>query len=119
MAVEAVTLAIDARQTSSVAPARDTGPAATNAGVAEASSLSEQDVADAARQLQSHLNGAGKSAQFTVDYLSGLAVVTVRDSESGNVIRQIPNAEAVRLARLLGAGEQGPAAGAMILDLTV
>jgi flagellar protein FlaG len=74
-------------------------------------------VAAAVAQIQQHLDSLSASSQFSVDYLSGLDVVTVRDTNTGEVIRQIPSAEAVRLAQLLRKGDlSGPTA---FLDITV
>ncbi|MEP7242553.1 MAG: flagellar protein FlaG [Gammaproteobacteria bacterium] len=53
-------------------------------------------------QIDSYLRSVGRTLDFTVDEQSGHPIITVRDS-SGEVIRQIPNEEALRLARSLGA----------------
>jgi flagellar protein FlaG len=42
--------------------------------------------------------------QFSVDSASGRTVVSVRDMATGDVIRQIPSEEALRLAQALGSG---------------
>ena len=56
----------------------------------------------AAEQIDSYLKSTGRELRFSVDEATGETVVTVRDSVSGDVIRQIPNAEALRLAHALG-----------------
>jgi flagellar protein FlaG len=56
----------------------------------------------AAEQIESYLRATGRELRFSVDEATGETVVTVRDSVSGDVIRQIPNAEALRLAQALG-----------------
>lgn len=56
----------------------------------------------AAAQIEAYLKSTGRELQFSVDEVTGDTVVTVRDAQSGEVIRQIPNAEALRLARALG-----------------
>lgn len=56
----------------------------------------------AAAQIEAYLKANGRELKFTVDEPSGEIVVTVRDSRSGEVIRQIPSDEALRLARALG-----------------
>ena len=55
-----------------------------------------------AAQLESYLRSVGRSLQFSIDSESGRTVVSVRDSSTGDLIRQIPNAEAMRLAQSLG-----------------
>jgi len=55
-----------------------------------------------AAELQSYVNSNGRELEFRVDESSGLTVVTVRNSQTGDLIRQIPSDEAVRIARALG-----------------
>src|SRR5437764_310619 len=66
-------------------------------------------VTEAVSSLQQHLDSLSQGAQFSVDYLSGLDVVTVRDTNTGEIIRQVPGAEAVRLAQLLRKGDMSGA----------
>ena len=56
----------------------------------------------AAQQIESYLKDSGRELRFSIDDESGRTVVTVRDSVTGDVVRQIPNEEALRLARSLG-----------------
>jgi flagellar protein FlaG len=56
----------------------------------------------AAEQIETYLKSSGRELQFSVDEDTGRTIITVRDSVSGEVIRQIPNDEALRLARSLG-----------------
>jgi len=56
----------------------------------------------AAAQIESYLKSTGRELSFSVDEATGHTVITVRDSASGEVVRQIPNAEALRLAQALG-----------------
>jgi flagellar protein FlaG len=56
----------------------------------------------AAEQIQSYLQSVGRELQFSVDESTGRTVVTVRDSNTGEIVRQIPDAEALRLAQSLG-----------------
>jgi flagellar protein FlaG len=55
-----------------------------------------------ARQIESYLKANGRDLQFSVDSETGQTVITVRDSSTGEVIRQIPNAEALRISQALG-----------------
>jgi flagellar protein FlaG len=66
----------------------------------------------AAERLQQFVKESGRDLRFSVDDQAGVIVVRVVDQSSGDVIRQIPSEEALRLARSL------PAAGdvSSILD---
>jgi len=63
----------------------------------------EETTAAVAQQLESYLRSVGRSVQFSIDSESGETVVSIRDAATGEVIRQIPSAEALRLAESLGA----------------
>lgn len=62
----------------------------------------QETVAAVAAQLESYLRSVGRELQFSVDSASGETVVRVRDPSTGDVIRQIPSEEALRLAQSLG-----------------
>jgi len=51
------------------------------------------------RQIDSFLRSINKSVQFRVDQATGEMVVTIRDDETGEVIRQVPGEEALRVAQ--------------------
>lgn len=53
----------------------------------------------AAKQIDSYLKSVGRELEFRVDEDTGMTVVTVRETATGDVIRQIPNAEVLELAR--------------------
>ena len=55
----------------------------------------------AAAQIDSYLKSVGRELEFRVDEDTGMTVVTVRETASGDVIRQIPNEEVLQLARSL------------------
>lgn len=56
----------------------------------------------AAAQIETYLRSIGRALEFSVDDTTGRTVVTVRDSATGETIRQIPSEEALRLAQALG-----------------
>jgi len=62
----------------------------------------QETTAAVAQQLETYLRSVGRSLHFSIDEQSGETVVSVRDAETGEVIRQIPSAEALRLAQALG-----------------
>src|SRR4051812_6322901 len=53
----------------------------------------------AAKQIDSYLRSVGREVEFRVDDDTGMTVVTVRETATGEVIRQIPNEEVLHLAR--------------------
>jgi flagellar protein FlaG len=55
----------------------------------------------AARQIESYLKSVGRSLEFRVDAETRRTVVTIRDTTSGEVIRQIPGDDMLSLARHL------------------
>jgi flagellar protein FlaG len=68
---------------------------------APAPDFSEEIMQAVARQIESYLKANGRNLQFSVDQETGRTVVTVRDSSTGEIIRQIPDAEALRIAQSL------------------
>ena len=56
----------------------------------------------AAEQIESYLKSVGRELQFSVDEETGETVITVRDASTGEIVRQIPKAEAMRIAHSLG-----------------
>jgi flagellar protein FlaG len=58
------------------------------------------DIEAVARQLESFLKRVSRELEFHVDGSSGRVVCSVRDSQTGDLIRQIPNEEVLRLAEL-------------------
>jgi flagellar protein FlaG len=72
-------------------------------------------VAAAARQLEEYLRANDREVEFRVDAATGMTIVSILDIASGEVIRQIPNEEIVRLAETLTTSGRGGA----LLDVTV
>lgn len=61
----------------------------------------EEQVKAVVEQIDSYLRAARRELQFQVDAKSGHVVVRVRDPATGDIIRQIPGEEALKLARAL------------------
>src|SRR5688572_9637170 len=51
------------------------------------------------RQIDSFLRSIHKSLQFRVDQATRQMIVTIRDDETGEVIRQVPGEDALRIAQ--------------------
>lgn len=58
----------------------------------------------AAEQIDSYLKSTNHELDFRVDSATGQMIVSVRDKETGDLIRQIPGEEVLRMARALRAG---------------
>jgi uncharacterized FlaG/YvyC family protein len=111
-----MTMAIEATNMSSIASltalARELPAVKPNGSlvVSSASTAATSSTVDpsalksAATQIQSYLSGHTDPPQFSVDYLSGLGVMTVRAADSGEVVFQIPDVQAVHLAQLIRNG---------------
>ncbi len=106
------TLSVTATKPASSAPSAPkqttTSPAAeqalTSKATAEVSGTRtvQQATAAVAVQIESYLRSVGRQVQFSIDSLSGRTVISIRDTNTGEVIRQIPSEEALRLAQALG-----------------
>ena len=55
----------------------------------------------AVTDMQDYVDAAGRNIQFQLDDDSGRMVVTVTEASTGDVIRQMPSEEALRLAENL------------------
>jgi flagellar protein FlaG len=78
---------------------------------------SATEVKAAARQIEAYMRSLGRALEFRVDDATGRTVVTVRDSSTGDVVRQIPTEEVLRIAQSLAAHSPQPK-GSVLLDLT-
>jgi uncharacterized FlaG/YvyC family protein len=87
------------------APPANVGAAVANGGAAApqhaAMPPSAGAVQAAVAQLNAFMRSSDRSIEFAVDAASGLTVVNVRDSDTGETIRQIPSDEVIRIARQL------------------
>lgn len=94
------------------APAATTSTAAIDAAKASVAQATQQaaaqreptmaEVKQAARQLETFMESMNRYLEFKVDQDSGRTIVTVKDKSTGEVVRQIPSEEVMRLAHNLG-----------------
>lgn len=75
--------------------------ASANVAADQASSVSREQVEEAVATIQEFVQSVRRSINFAVDEGSGRVVVKVTDVGSGDVIRQIPSEEALKLAENL------------------
>lgn len=91
-----------------------TGPSKENAPAEEpVQAVTRERVSAVVEQIDTYLKDSRRELQFQVDEESGQVVVRVRDAATGDVIRQIPGEDALRMARALQ--EKTP----VLLDLIV
>ena len=97
-AVSAQTPAAGAKLADDSTSARSADKPASKAPKAPAVDMNAA-VRAAAKQIDSYLRSVGREVEFRVDDDTGMTVVTVRETATGDVIRQIPNEEVLQLAR--------------------
>lgn len=70
----------------------------------EKTQASKQGVEDAVKDINEHVKLIQRELQFTIDEASGKTVIKVIDSQTKELIRQIPGEEAIRVAKKLSEG---------------
>jgi flagellar protein FlaG len=68
-------------------------------GVNEASQPTREVVAKAAAQLQDFVSSMGRNLSFSVDQTTGYNVVRVVNPDTGELIRQLPSEELLKISR--------------------
>ncbi|MGB5278445.1 MAG: flagellar protein FlaG [Gammaproteobacteria bacterium] len=63
-----------------------------------------KEIDDAVKDINEHIQSAHRELLFSVDEDSGRTVIKVMDMNTKEVIRQIPNEEALKFARMLEEG---------------
>jgi len=67
--------------------------------VAEAVAPTREAVQEAAKRIEEFVQSVGRSLSFTVDSSTGRSILRVVDPQSGEVVRQLPPEEVLRVAR--------------------
>jgi len=70
----------------------------TSSSNSAASAPSTQQVQEAAKLLERYVQPKANALQFSVDSSTGSTVVRVVDSSTGDLVRQIPSEEVIRIA---------------------
>lgn len=81
--------------------ARGTTLPASGKNLPQAPPPSVEAVRKAAEDIERFLRDAGHELSFAVDDDTGRTVISVRDPATGELIRQVPSEEALRIARNL------------------
>ena len=98
---EATTVEVNARNVAQsrqdvpAAPAPTPAPRQTRA----APPVEIPKIESVTRQIDSYLRSINRSLQFRLDQATGQMVVSICDAETGEVIRQVPGEEALRIAQ--------------------
>jgi flagellar protein FlaG len=66
--------------------------------------IDDNNIDNAVRELNEHLQIEQRELQFTIDKDSGHTVIKVIDIQTKEIIRQIPNEEAIKVAQRLSEG---------------
>ena len=107
-ALQSTTDTVSKAATDALTPAAVKPVVATAAAPSPAQSL-QQDKKDQAAaiaaQLQDFLQSSRRDVEFRVDADTHTQVVTVRDANTGDVIRQMPSVEALRVLKSLNAAQ--------------
>lgn len=73
-------------------------------GEASKQAMSDEVLDETVRELNEHMKAVQRELHFNIDKDSGRTVITVMDLATQKVIRQIPNEEALNVARKLDEG---------------
>lgn len=69
--------------------------------------IDKEELSDAVRSLADYVQNMRRELQFSVDETTGRTIVTVTDTDTGEMIRQIPAEEVLALAHHLDELEDG------------
>lgn len=75
--------------------------------VPEQETVSAEELAQAVDEINLHFQNLERDLKFSIDQVSGRQVITVLDSQTKEVIREIPSAEVRALAQMLKNGIGG------------
>jgi flagellar protein FlaG len=105
-ALQSLTDTVSRTATGAVTPAA-VKPVVAPAAVASAADSVQRNLksqaAAVAAQLQEYLQSTRRDIEFRVDADTGTQIVTVRDANTGEVIRQMPSEEVLRVLKGLNA----------------
>ncbi|MBF0219293.1 MAG: flagellar protein FlaG [Gammaproteobacteria bacterium] len=78
-----------------------------NKSAEEKSAPAKQDINDVVRKLNEHTQKMDRTLNFSIDDASGRSVIKVTDAKSGDLIRQIPSEEILRVAQWVADMREG------------
>jgi flagellar protein FlaG len=92
---------VQARQAERAEPLTAAEPKADDAASVQAPPAKAPHIEAVVAQIDHYLKSVARSLEFRVDGPGGHTVVTVRDTETGELIRQFPGDEILRLAEMV------------------
>lgn len=72
------------------------------------------EVSDAVAAANANLSSSNRTLEYRVDAATGISIATIRNSQTGVVLQQMPGADIIALARMLAGWSPGKH---MLLDL--
>lgn len=103
------------RQSVSATPAAQTANQSTAAATSQpAKQPSSQEIIDAVAAANANLASSNRTLDYRVDAVTGISITSIRNSQTGVVVQQMPGADIIALARMLAEWAPGKH---MLLDL--
>lgn len=100
-----VNVKLDSVYTAATKPPSETGAVANTAvatdvasGASADATASSKDVGSAVKLIDQYIKASSRDLEYSMDQVRGIAVVKVVATETGEVIRQMPTEEALKLA---------------------
>lgn len=112
--ISAASPAIDVGSFSTATQRQELPSGGNGLPVENTSSPSKEEVVQAVTQIADYVQSISRDLQFRVDEQIGTTVITVVDSETDEIIRQIPAEEAVSLARYIAEVRSGENKGLLM-----
>ena len=76
--------------------------------------VTREAVEAAVSDISDYVQNISRELQFQIDDAVGSTIITVTDRETGDIIRQIPQEEVVRLARFIAENAPDPVTGLLV-----
>ena len=105
---------VDVRPANDRQQTSETGKVSPQQEAAEATEVSRQEVVEAVSNIADLLQNISRDLQFRVDDVTGGTVVTVTDSATEQVIRQIPSEEVLAISRYSAQTQPDPVKGLLM-----
>src|SRR6186713_233997 len=103
------------QQSASATPAVQTvGQSAPAAAAQPAKQPTTAEISEAVAAANTNLSSSNRSLEYRVDAATGISIATIRNSQTGVVVQQIPGVNILALARMLAGWSPGKH---MLLDL--
>lgn len=78
------------------------------------SEVTREEVVEAVSDISDYIQNVSRELQFQVDDQTGSTIITVTDSDTDEVIRQIPSEEIVAMARYIAENTPDPVRGLLM-----